>query len=53
MVSRIMNLSEVTPIDHKSFTDQLSDSFKEFYDCEVEEEYWDEATLKKNEKVLI
>lgn len=46
-----MNLSEVTDIDHQSFSGALAQSFKEFYDCEVMEEYWDEKELTKNDKI--
>lgn len=44
-----MNLSEVIDVDHQKFSNQLADSFKEFYDCEVVEENWNEKQLEKNE----
>ena len=47
-----MNLSDFTDISHKSYTDKLAESFKEFYDCEAIEEFWDENMLNKNKDVF-
>ncbi len=42
VISRIMNLSEINSnINHLNFSSALAQSFKEFYDCECEEENWD------------
>ena len=45
MVSRIMNLSDKIDITHEKFCDSLSNSFKEFYDCETIIQNLDEKEL--------
>ena len=43
-----MNLSEVIDIDHDKFCDVLKDNFQKFYDCELNEEIWDEQKMLDN-----
>jgi hypothetical protein len=40
-----MNLSEIIDVNHQKFSGALADTFRNFYDCEVIEEQWDEKEL--------